>query len=214
MTDEKKPNEASTLSTAEETQRTPTTVPNRVADDQRKTVRRVLRTLFNESDGGQSVKALRDALFSRSPGEAKEQANAILASLNAVDGTPTDARFNDLQRAGLKALLSELKYSPVSPIGPYAQPDLRNRISKDALHFWRELLSKEPGEVEDFHLRISDYAADPGNPIRLERLLETMRAYAPEGAWGKRHANALAALNTRSVEFRGLAWYHFVSDIW
>ncbi|RKH31210.1 hypothetical protein D7Y15_05615 [Corallococcus sp. AB030] len=210
MTDEKKTNEA----TAEETQRTPTTVPNRVADDQRKTVRRVLRALFNESDGGQNVKALRDALFINSPVQAKEEANAILASLNAVDGTPTDARFNDKQRDGLKALLSELKYAPISPIGPYAQPDFRNRISQDALHFWRELLSKEPGEVEDFHLRISDYAADPGNPTRLQRVLETMRAYAPEGTWGQKHANALAAVNTRSSEFRGLAWYHFVSDIW
>jgi len=178
-------------------------------EDQRETVRRVLRALFNETDGAMAVKSLRDALFT-----STEAANAVLTSLNVKDGAATDPRFNNEQRRGLKALLSEMRYAPISPIGPYSQPELRNRISQDALRFWRELLSKEPGAVEDFHLRISDYTTAPGDAAKLERVLVTMRAFAPGVAWDRRHADALAALNTRSLEFKGLAWYHFVSDIW
>ena len=87
-------------------------------------------------------------------------------------------------------------------------------VQREVLRFWTELLSKHAVEVEEFHYRISDYAANRNDGAKLERVLATLRQYSPEGSWQRKHADALAAINTESIQFKSLAWLHHPGVIW
>jgi hypothetical protein len=161
---------------------------------------RVLRNLFAEGDS-KKAEALRDAL------SGEGDIDAILAELNRVDGAPRRFQLNQTQRAALKALLTESRYAALSPAGS-------SPASRAATRFWRELLSRSPGEVKDFHHQVVDLAADLNNPAKWETVLATLRKYAPDEQWTKAHVEALIAVNAEGVRFKSLAWFPYIGDIW
>lgn len=180
----------------------------------RSTYSTLARVLLNAvgDETGERIKQLRDALVSDEP-DAKERLHALLADLNRVDGVPVDPRLNDTQLDCLRKLLTEATYRAISPIGNPAgsAPDL---IYREALTFWRELLSKQPDEVHAFHRVVTQYADDRANPTRLGALLAWLYAFAPQGNWSRPHADALAVMNRDQIEFKSLKWFPYPEDGW
>jgi hypothetical protein len=172
---------------------------------------RILTNLFSEQSGTK-VKALRDALrqYNGSADSAKP-AVAVLTELNRVNGQPRNPGLNGLQLRGLKALLTEEQFAPISPIGQLSDPRRKDQISQQAMAFWRELLSKEPSRVHDFHVAVTDYVADAS---RLQHVLSLLQQMVPAFSWNQEHVNALARINTRDAEFRNLAWFPYDGDFW
>jgi len=171
-------------------------VPEVELPSTREDLRRVLTHLFSE-EHRTTVEALREELQRPGYGNARQ----CLTALNQVDGRPQDPRLNDSQLHVLKAFLTEARYRAVSP------------ESSRAMRFWRELLSKQPGEVRNLHLAVSDYR-NTGSASHLEAVLQTLRRYVPDGAWSVEDADALKAIHTESIEFKHLAWFPFPEDCW
>jgi hypothetical protein len=182
--------------------------------DTRATYSTLARVLFNlfADETGERVKALRGVLLSDAP-DAKEQLRSLLASLNQVDGEPVDPRLNDTQLDGLRKLLTAPTYKAISPIGnPAGSPP--DRIYREALTFWRELLSKQPDEVHAFHRLITQYADNRADSSRLAALLARLYGFAPQGEWSRQHADALAVMNRDQIEFKSLKWFPYPEDGW
>jgi hypothetical protein len=176
--------------------------------DARDTVRRVLKALFAEP--GDNAKRLRRAMET-----SRAETEKVLTTLNVKEGVgPVNPGFNDYQYLGLDALLFSEEFAPIAPVEDTAVMDGNTHVKREVLKFWTELLSKQAGEVEDFHYKISDYAANRNDGVKLERVLAELRKYSPGGQWRKKHADALAELNTESIQFKSLAWLHHPGVIW
>ncbi|QAT85035.1 hypothetical protein EJ065_3474 [Corallococcus coralloides] len=172
--------------------------------DRRDTVRRVLNAIFSDANPNNAVR------FRRAMETSREEIVAVLTSFNVENGQNLgDPDFNPDQFLGLHEILFGEQFSPVAPV----EEDGVN-VKRQVLHFWTELLSKQTAQVEDLHLRVSDYAVDRNDAGKCERVLETLRQYAPEGAWTREHVDALAEINTESIQFKSLAWLHFPGVIW
>ncbi|MBN8467575.1 hypothetical protein JYJ95_13725 [Corallococcus exiguus] len=172
--------------------------------DRRDTVRRVLRAIFSDTTPNNAVR-LRRAMET-----SLQEAVAVLTSFNVENGQNLgDPNFNPDQFLGLSEILFSEQFAPVAPVEEDGVT-----VKRQVLHFWTELLSKQTAHVEDFHLRVSDYAADRNDTGKYARVLETLRQYAPEGIWTREHVDALTELNTESIQFKSLAWMHFPGVIW
>jgi hypothetical protein len=176
--------------------------------DARDTVRRVLTALFAEP--GDNVRRLRKAMET-----SRAETENVLTTLNVKDGVgPVNPDFNDYQYLGLDALLFSEELTAISPVEDTVATDGNVLVKREVLKFWTELLSKQAGEVEDFHYKISDYAANRNDSAKLELVLAVLRQYSSGGQWKKKHADALAELNTESIHFKSLAWLHHPGVIW
>lgn len=185
----------------------PNAVLSREEQDARDTVRRVLMALFAEP--GDNAKRLREAMET-----SRAETATVLTTLNVEEGAgPVDPDFNDYQYLGLDRFLFGEELTAISPVEAGA-PNGNVLVKREVLRFWTELLSKQAGEVEDFHYKISDYAANRNDGAKLERVLAVLRQYAPGGQWQKKHADALTQINTESIEFKSLAWLHHPGVIW
>ncbi|HVE85357.1 MAG TPA: hypothetical protein VND93_21035 [Myxococcales bacterium] len=176
--------------------------------DGRDTARRVLRSLFARS--GHNAIRLREAMLT-----SREATRHVLARLNAQGGRRAgDPHFSDDQIASLQLLLFDSRFAPMAPVVASGAGQAAGlTVQKEVLRFWTELLSKKPSEVEDFHYRITDYWAKK-SPAKLERVLDVLHEYAPQGTWTRDHADALAAINTTHIQFKSLAWIHFPGVLW
>ncbi|MBN9685730.1 MULTISPECIES: hypothetical protein [unclassified Corallococcus] len=172
--------------------------------DRRDTVRRVLKAIFSDTTPANAVR------FRRALETSPEETAAVLTSFNVENGQNLgELKFNSDQNQGLNEILLFRKFAPIAPVEKDGVT-----VKRQVLHFWTELLSKQTAQVEDLHLRVSDYAADRNDASKCERVLETLRQYAPEGAWNREHVDALAEINTESIQFKSLAWLHFPGVIW
>ncbi|WPB73349.1 hypothetical protein KYC5002_30360 [Archangium violaceum] len=162
---------------------------------------RVLTNLFSE-EGRARAQALRHALCGQG------ELDPILAELNHVDGKPRPFKLNETQHAALKELLTSSQYAVIAPAEPTTVS------SHAASKFWRELLSMTPGEVKDFHHRVVDYSNDRNNTAKRESVLALLRKYVPEGNWDQTHVDALVAMNAQGIQFKSLAWFPYIGDIW
>jgi len=176
--------------------------------DGKDTARRVLRSLFARS--GRNAIRLRKAMLT-----SRDETRHVLTQLNAAGGKVAgDPHFSDDQISSLQMLLFDSRFAPLAPVVEAASGSPgAPRVQKEVLRFWTELLSKRPAEVEDFHYRVTDYWARK-SPEKLERVLDVLRSYAPEGRWTQDHADALAAINTTHIQFKSLAWIHFPGVLW
>ncbi|WP_158617620.1 hypothetical protein [Corallococcus sp. CA049B] len=184
----------------------PPTPSNDLSEDQdrRDTVRRVLKAIFSDTNPNNAVRLRRAMETSR------DEAVAVLTSFNVENGQSLgDPAFNPDQFLGLREILFIEQFAPVAPLEEDGVT-----LKRQVLHFWTELLSKQTAQVEDLHLRVSDYAVDRNDTGKCERVLETLRQYAPEGTWTREHVDALAEINTESIQFKSLAWLHFPGVIW
>ncbi|HYV43677.1 MAG TPA: hypothetical protein VFA20_02405 [Myxococcaceae bacterium] len=174
--------------------------------DGKDTARRVLRSLFQSS--GRNALRLRKAMLT-----SRDDTRRVLTRMGGAGGRRA-LHFSDDQIASLQMLLFDSRFAPLAPVvdgaaGSAGAPT----VQKEVLRFWTELLSKHPAEVEDFHYRVTDYWAHR-SPEKLERVLDVLRAYAPEGSWTRAHAEALAEINTTHIQFKSLAWIHFPGVMW
>ncbi len=172
--------------------------------DRRDTVRRVLQALFSHTEPQNAVR------FRKALETSLQEAAAVLTDFNVENGQKLgDPNFNTDQYKGLFEIFFIEQFAPIAPV-----EENGSTVKRQVLHFWTELLSKQTAHVEDFHLRVSDYAADRNDPGKRDRVLETLRQYVPEGTWTREHVDALAVLNTESIQFKSLAWLHFPGVIW
>lgn len=171
-------------------------------------VKRVLTSLFDDSTG-ERARELRDALVTNEPTKIR----AVLSALNTVDGKPANPLFNSDQLKGLRELLTREIFRAISPIGnPAGEPP--HYISREALAFWRELLSKRPDEVHDFHITVTRFSDEPDNPLKLAAVMALLYLYAPRGRWTREHAEALAVMNRDKIEFKSLKWFPYPGEFW
>ncbi len=175
-----------------------------VEQDRRDTVRRVLQALFSNTKPENAVR------FRKAMERSMAEAEAVLTSFNVENGQALgNPKFNPDQYLGLSEIFFIEQFTPLAPV-----EEDGIHVKRQVLHFWTELLSRQTAQVEDFHLRVSDYAADRNDTGKREWVLETLRQYAPEGTWTREHVDALAEINTESIQFKSLAWLHFPGVIW
>jgi hypothetical protein len=173
--------------------------------DGKDTARRVLRSLFQRS--GRNALRLRKAMLT-----SRDATRRVLTRMGGAGGKRA-LHFSDDQIASLQMLLFDSRFAPLAPVVDGAGSANPPTVQKEVLRFWTELLSKRPAEVEDFHYRVTDYWAHR-SPEKLERVLDVLRTYAPEGSWTRAHAEALAEINTTHIQFKSLAWIHFPGVMW